>query len=143
MINHIILLLCVAIVSIPLKGNQQDISYQRDGYLLNQIAEGGISDADVKRFLQLCLDIEKTINIEGSEYVSEVIDEVIISNTESFIREYGKLTKEEKKVIDDYIVSMREDADIPSIMSIVRKIKTLHFRSKNRILNSIKELLLR
>lgn len=143
MINHIILLLCVAIVSIPLKGNQQDISYQRDGYLLNQIAEGGISDADVKRFLQLCLDIEKTINIEGSEYVSEVIDEVIISNTESFIREYGKLTKEEKKVIDDYIVSMREDADIPSIMSIVRKTKTLHFRSKNRILNSIKELLLR
>lgn len=119
--------------------HNEPITYDNYSSSLSVIEQGICSNKETHIFFCLAIDVALNNNIEGSEWIGELMDDVIIANPKAFICEYSKLSSARRKVVNQYLESMSEDADLQSLYNRIKQVKTLRFLSKQRIKNSIKK----
>lgn len=131
--SKILILILVIAVQCCTENNRQVFTYNDVVDTLIRVSEGTVSPNDVHVIVLGSSEIYYTNNVEGMEFLSEVIDKVIIEYPSLFIREYSKLNKKEKIALDIIISGMSEDSNIQEARSQIEKVKTIHIFSKRKI----------
>ena len=113
------------------------INYKTDERVLFLIENGSYTRHNIRSFMCLAVEVNVTNNVEGSEWICELIDKIMIKRPYVFIREYNNLSEKEKEILDDCIGSMSEDAKPQLAYQKIKHTRTVYSQSKERILNMI------